>query len=604
MYLHNVFTIILFIFSIIHYINAIEFPSSFIYHHAIEPRAPETTTTTTTTTSINTIPNNNNNSTKTSIIPTTTTTSINSTSTNTPTSNHENGTIELSKKIDFIFNCSSLIQLDPYFCEVVANSTMEAIKEVDKVLNLLHKIKIQVAYFSYCGSDHKCNNGSYGRGTPSSQYEYPYEDGTFFVFPQALAKQILRENDTQYKDYDISIEINHDMYMNSVDIEQANGLGWNGTGIPPTGVYWFMNDTRYNQTTIKKDQIDFRYIILHQLIHGLGFVSGWAPYFWSPTSAFRQLAIDSATIDQMKIVTPGMHWYIASNPQTDEGPLYITGFQYTTFFDKFLYSINYTDNTSPSDPPSLSNLTDLAIDFQNFCVQGWDAYILHFLTKFSNTTQYQAARNLWNATSETDTLFFKFDRREGYYLTDPYLRQYENITLLTGQSFMDVAVEQYDEAANRPGASIAHLDSKYNSTVDFLMTQYYIRGQTLEDITQEMYQTLPSPINYQITTPVNNTTNVTTNHTYTSPIGPGILHILDNIGYVTVLSNVNYTLQTSKKPNPSRTRVCEDKNDGIPYDSKATTTPTNNATHHYSTHVTHYLFTLLLIFIPFLFNTL
>ncbi|CAO3619502.1 unnamed protein product [Cunninghamella echinulata] len=397
------------------------------------------------------------------------------------------------------------------------------------------------------------------------------------------------------------------MYMKDVDVEQAKGLGWNGTGIPPTGIYWFMNDTRYNQTAIQKNQIDFRYIILHQLIHGLGFVSGWAPYFWSPTSPFRQLAIGGATVDQMKIVTPGMHWYINPNSQTGEGPLYITGFQYTTFFDKFLYSINYTDGTSLSSSspgsPSLSNLTSLAIDFQNFCVQDWDAFILQFLTKFSNSSQYQAARNLWNATSETDSLFFKFDKQQGYYLTDPYLRQYENITLLTGQTFMDTVVEQYDETANRPGASIAHLDSRYNSTVDFLMTQYYIRGQTLEDITQEMYKTIPSPIIYQITTYANHTTNITTNHTYTSPIGPGILHILDNIGYATVLSNVNYTLRAPKKANPSRTRVCDDKNDNLPGKPKGSSTPTNNATQRYSIHA-HYLFTFLSILISFLINTL
>ncbi|CAO3619506.1 unnamed protein product [Cunninghamella echinulata] len=63
----------------------IHFPPSFIYHHAIEPRAPETTTTTTTTTTT-IISNENNNSTKTSILHTATS-SAKATSTDKPISN-------------------------------------------------------------------------------------------------------------------------------------------------------------------------------------------------------------------------------------------------------------------------------------------------------------------------------------------------------------------------------------------------------------------------------------------------------------------------------------------------------------------------------------
>lgn len=37
----------------------------------------------------------------------------------------------------------------------------------------------------------------------------------------------------------MTIELNHDAYMASVDYEKAGLLGWNGTGVPPTGRYWF-----------------------------------------------------------------------------------------------------------------------------------------------------------------------------------------------------------------------------------------------------------------------------------------------------------------------------------------------------------------------------
>lgn len=271
------------------------------------------------------------------------------------------------------------------------------------------------------------------------------------------------------------------------------------------------------------------------------------------------------TPEEIQIVTPAMYWYIDTGPGKGGGPLYITGFRPTMVFDKFLYGVN-TENTSSSlslSSPLESNLTTIGLDVQAFCVDGTNSFILNFISEFSNTSQYQEARTLWNTMGKEESLYFVFENQNQYYHTDPYLRNYTNMTLLTGSSFMDITIEQYDETSNRPGATIFHLDSKYNTTVDFLMTQSYFRGQTLDDITQEAYQNIPT-IYYNKTT--SNNTNITL--TYQSPIGPGILHILDSIGYATVLSNVTTSL-TLKPDNSSSNSskaasTCDDINSAPP----------------------------------------
>lgn len=61
-----------------------------------------------------------------------------------------------------------------------------------------------------------------------------------YVYPQSLAKQLaLYGNSSAWADHDIDLEINHDPYMNAVDYDAATSAGWNGTGVPPGGKYWF-----------------------------------------------------------------------------------------------------------------------------------------------------------------------------------------------------------------------------------------------------------------------------------------------------------------------------------------------------------------------------
>ncbi|KAI8333341.1 hypothetical protein BC941DRAFT_358068, partial [Chlamydoabsidia padenii] len=458
--------------------------------------------------------------------------------------------------IDYLLSC----HFDDPFCAKVENGIKLALSEFAKVVD----ININITYHSFCSSS--CSNSTYGYGVPSSQFILPFEDGPDLnhVYPQALSKQLVRSFNASsvWSASDVTIELNHDAYMRSVDIEKALAMGWNGTGVPPTGRFWF-NDTTYNNTGIGNDQVDFRYIFLHELLHGLGFLSSWAAYFWSSSSPFRRLVENAVDDELLKVITPGMHWRVEGKG----GPTFITGFQSTMIFDKYLISYNDAMETP-------TNMSQLGFSMQNFCKEGDDQFILNFLTSFhNNTTQAVAAVQLWKAMAEPRSLLFNFSTplvTNSSYLVNPYLKDtYHNMTLLTGAFVLNTPLEQFDQTNNRPSAAISHVDDQYGSTVDFLMTQAFIPGQSLEDITQERYQHIP--VIYYNTTTSNN--SIVT-RTYASPIGPGILRILDSMGYSTALTNTSY-LATGDQTVKFRS-TCADINDNSSPKMKATETPTTS----------------------------
>jgi hypothetical protein len=99
---------------------------------------------------------------------------------------------------------------------------------------------IEASYYSFC--DNSCANSTLGWGAPSSQFTLPNTGGVDpnYLYPQSLAKQLAPYNTSNtWSAEDISIELNHDAYMTVVDLDAAYSNGWNGTGIPPGGHFWF-----------------------------------------------------------------------------------------------------------------------------------------------------------------------------------------------------------------------------------------------------------------------------------------------------------------------------------------------------------------------------
>lgn len=289
---------------------------------------------------------------------------------------------------------------------------------------------------------------------------------------------------------------------------------------------------------------------MHELLHGLGFLSSWAAYFWTDASPFRTLVDGIIDPLELQLVTPGPYWYI----NQDTGPTYVTGFQPTMIFDKYLVNVDTELNVTNTSP-----LSDLAFEMQDFCVQNNNAFIVNFIKSFNAANQSTTAHRLWVSMSQPETIRFLFQPPtvvDSSYNVIPYLNQtYKSMTLLTGADLFERSLyEQIDPTLNRPGLMISHLDDQYDATPDFLMTQDYHHGETLEDLVKHFYSNIPE-IKYN-TTALNNTV---VEQTYRSPIGPGILRILDSIGYSTVLTRTNYTTDGNVKTPKSRS-VCDDSN--------------------------------------------
>lgn len=245
---------------------------------------------------------------------------------------------------------------------------------------------------------------------------------------------------------------------------------------------------------------------------------------------------------ELQLVTPGPYWFV----NQEGGPVYITGFQPTMIFDKFLM----TRITEMNQTSSFS-LSDLAFDMQDFCVQNQDAFIVNFIRLLNKENQSTTAHQLWMSMSKQETLTFRFQPAtvaNSSFNLIPYLNQtYQGMALLTGQDMFSSANFEYmDPTLNRPGLMISHLDNQYMNTIDFLMTKEYHTGQTLEQLTDRFYRAVPE-LQYK------------EHEVYRSPIGPGILRILDSIGYSTVLTKTHYTtgVNVKKLKSPS---ICDDRN--------------------------------------------
>ncbi|KAI8647092.1 hypothetical protein BD408DRAFT_379458 [Parasitella parasitica] len=479
---------------------------------------------------------------------------------NQTTSAPSNTTIQYTNTSDPLVQYDLECKADDIYCAKVSKAVGYAIDEFTRVVNVKNSLLIRIVYYSFC--EKTCANDTYGWGSPTSQFTLPFEDGADlnYVYPQALAKQLAPYSSTSvWSKYDIEIEINHDMYLNASEIEQALHDGWNGSRIPPNGKYWF-----FVIQEINPHQVDFRYVVLHELLHGLGFLSSWAAYFWTDASPFRTLVDGVIDPLELQLVTPGLYWFI----NQDTGPAYVTGFQPNMIFDKYLVNVDTELNVT-----SRLSLSDLAFQMQDFCVQNSDAFIVNFIRLFNEANQSTLAHKLWISMSQPETITFQFDAptvSNSSYTLIPYLNQtYRSMTLLTGGDMSNSLYEHTDPTMNRPGLMISHLDDQYENTPDFLMTEAYHKGKTLEQLVEAYYSEIPV-LPYNDT--VSSSNNTMVEMTYKSPIGPGILRILDSIGYSTVLTRTNYTTDGNVKTPKSRS-ICDDSNTS--HGLKTSPTPTS-----------------------------
>jgi hypothetical protein len=187
--------------------------------------------------------------------------------------------------------------------------------------------------------------------------------------------------------------------------------------------FWFRGDQEINS-----EQIDFELILIHELLHGLGFGTSWDDYL---------------NYDNLGILTPSLS-FLNSNVT-----IKFTGFNEFAM-DKYLV---FTKDNS-----SLSIITDL---LNQFSINNTDfVNMKQFAIEFSNSPQFIEAKRMFNISTTRDMVAFRIP--------------FDNYNVLMETSLVPFM----------PGSTFSHLDyNTVRNTTDFLMKFDASYNVTLDDLT-------------------------------------------------------------------------------------------------------------------------
>jgi hypothetical protein len=300
------------------------------------------------------------------------------------------------------FNCG--IKND-VLCNKAKSAFETAGKIISSVLLINTPIQLNASFLDFCSSLGECPNGSglviLGGATPARTIPLQDDDGLVRLYPQALVKQFQFKQHPSYGPFDIMALFN------------AGGAS-----------FWFDGDP-----PITRNQQDFLYVILHEIVHGLGFASGWKDYM-------------------NEALTPEI--FITSNGPS--GQFKFNGFLESAF-DRYLIHIPTGKKISALTGNLNKFQKGVNVIFQNE---------IDFVTKFRNSPQYNIAKEMMNYSITPNALGF---------LLRGSTKAIESVVLET-------SLRPY-----QTGSSVSHVDfKKYNNTSDFLMKYLADHGANLESL--------------------------------------------------------------------------------------------------------------------------
>jgi hypothetical protein len=305
----------------------------------------------------------------------------------------------------FIVDFLCLID-DKTLCDKVDNVFITAGKFITETLNLKSQITVAAKFFDFCTMGECGAGGKIILGAAGPARFIPHQDpkdNKIRMYPQALFKQFdLPDEHPQLGQYDIKAVFNSNMK------------------------YWFEGDPE----PMSISQVDMLYVVLHELVHGLGFSTSWSDH------------------KKIQALTP----FFASLPSNPT----IGKFLELTF-DKNLVFL-------PSGK-SLTSFTDELNKFQ-FTSDMSDTQIIQ---AFRASPQFQIAQDLFAKASVQGTM--------GILLTpDPP----SNTELTQDQLNNDVLLLETSIIPFTQGRSISHVDElTYLNSSDFLMVSEYPKKYTL-----------------------------------------------------------------------------------------------------------------------------
>ncbi|TPX55708.1 hypothetical protein PhCBS80983_g05081 [Powellomyces hirtus] len=173
-------------------------------------------------------------------------------------------------------------------CTRAHASFLRAITRIANIVHLRHSIHVKASFASFCEQQtsslstarEKCRaeQGVLGSAGPAAWHEWNETTAEMlgtdhsYLYPSALARQYA-PHAMQYQDYDIAASFNSEplWYFATSDSDDSDWdanhqwhLQWSAKPNPPL--------------KLRAVVYDFEQIVLHELLHGLGFISSWYPW--------------------------------------------------------------------------------------------------------------------------------------------------------------------------------------------------------------------------------------------------------------------------------------------------------------------------------------
>jgi hypothetical protein len=324
---------------------------------------------------------------------------------------------KLDNMITVDFHC--LIDDKP-LCNKVEQVFVMAGKFITATLNLKTVISVNAEFLDFCKTYGECNKEVVILGAAGPARMIPYQDpkeNKIRFYPQALYKQM-------------NLSVEHPEFGPNEIMATFNS----------NTSYWFEGDP----LPMLEKQSDMLYVVIHEMIHGLGLTTSWDDYFGIQ-------ALTPAIGGTTKPPTSG-----EVTTQNDE-------LQSSQFFelisDKFLVLL-----------PSGKLVTSIADEINKFQFKIETLSSLDGIANaFAASPQFSIAKNMYNNAMTHGAMGF---------LTIPPSDQLTQEQILNNVVILETSLIPYQHAS-----SVAHTDfDTYVNSSDFLMLFTYPKTATLGQI--------------------------------------------------------------------------------------------------------------------------
>lgn len=311
-----------------------------------------------------------------------------------------------NKNFDMIqvnFFCDQVNNDNNKLCNKVRKSIDNVALIINKTFELKAPIIINASFIPICNTIEKCHTEQtkpLGAAKPSRFIPLLDNDGIERLYAQALYKQIqLTDNNEELSEVDIISE------FNSKSTE-----------------FWFRGDPE-----IGENQVDFEIVVLHEFLHGLGFISSWNDYIIP---------------ENPRALTPYPKFIIKSNR------FIFSGFREYAL-DRHLV-LTKTNHRLTIITNKLNQFVHIKSNYTNK---------IEFARDFIKSSQYIEAKEMFNYSVTRNSIFFELPDEN------------ENV-------FMETSLVPYV-----PSSSFTHIDyNTYNNTTEFLMRYKAPRKVVLDDL--------------------------------------------------------------------------------------------------------------------------